>query len=235
MSEEIQAKAPNIRLDNRGFVIPDNEHYPVIPAVRYTPSYNKTKLVSVDGRSFFTVVDEENPVTLNQANLVKEDGVTYGKVYVAGEGYVADRTKALDAPEAASRANGCSRPLARVKNIRIARISAESVDPRYPILLAGLDGSSIENVQLEDIKVTYRGGLTMEHATEQRQLNTNWEYTQYQTKPSVQSLPWLVNTFFLKNEGLLPRVDWDEKIFKACICHIIKNNCMTRIFFFKTN
>lgn len=45
----------------------------------------------------------------------------------------------------------------------------------------------------------------------QRQLNTNWEYTQYQTKPSIQSLPWLVNTFFLKNEGLLPRVDWDEK------------------------
>ena len=179
--------------------------------MRYTPSYNKTKLVSVDGRSFFTVVDEENPVTLNQANLVKEDGVTYGKIYVAGEGYVADRTKALDAPEAASRANGCSRPLAKVKNIRIARVSAESVDPRYPILLAGLDGSNIENVQLEDIKVTYRGGLTMEHATEQRQLNTNWEYTQYQTKPSIQSLPWLVNTFFLKNEGLLPRVDWDEK------------------------
>lgn len=81
------------------------------------------------------------------------------------------------------------------KNIRIARVSAESVDPRYPILLAGLDGSNIENVQLEDIKVTYRGGLTMEHATEQRQLNTNWEYTQYQTKPSIQSLPWLVNTF----------------------------------------
>ena len=51
----------------------------------------------------------------------------------------------------------------------------------------------------------------MEHATEQRQLNTNWEYTQYQTKPSIQSLPWFVNTFFLKNEGLLPRVDWDEK------------------------
>ena len=157
------------------------------------------------------VVDEENPVTLNQANLVKEDVVTYGKVYVAGEGYVADRTKALDAPEAASRANGCSRPLAKVKNIRIAHVTAESVDPRYPILLAGLDGSNIENVQLEDISVTYRGGLTMEHATEPRQLNTNWEYTQYQTKPAVQSLPWLVNTFFLKNEGLLPRADWDEE------------------------
>lgn len=140
MSEEIQAKAPNIRLDNRGFVIPDNEHYPVIPAVRYTPSYNKTKLVSVDGRSFFTVVDEENPVTLNQANLVKEDGVTYGKIYVAGEGYVADRTKALDAPEAASRANGCSRPLAKVKILEL-HVSAQRVliqDTRFflPVLMA---------------------------------------------------------------------------------------------------
>jgi hypothetical protein len=27
----------------------------------------------------------------------------------------------------------------------------------------------------------------------------------------VQTLPWLVNSFFAKNEGLLPRVDWDEE------------------------
>lgn len=108
--------------------------------MRYTPSYNKTKLVSVDGRSFFTVVDEENPVTLNQANLVKEDGVTYGKIYVAGEGYVADCTKALDAPEAASRANGCSRPLAKVKILEL-HVSAQRVliqDTRFflPVLMA---------------------------------------------------------------------------------------------------
>lgn len=209
-SQEIAAKAPNVRLDNRGFVIPDAEEFPKLPAVRYVPSYNKTKIVSIDGRSSFAVVDEADPVRINPANLTEEDGVTYGKVYKEGEGYVTDKSHALSAPEAAARANGCSRKLAKVKNIRIAHVTAESVDPRYPILLAGLDGSNIENVQLEDICVTYRGGLTMEHATEQRQLNTNWEYTQYQTKPSVQSLPWLVNTFFLKNEGLLPRADWDE-------------------------
>ena len=38
------------------------------------------------------------------------------------------------------------------KIIRIARVSAESVDPRYPILLAGLDGSNIENVQLKILR-----------------------------------------------------------------------------------
>jgi len=50
----------------------------------------------------------------------------------------------------------------------------------------------------------------MEHAVEQRQLNTNWEYAQFETAPSVQTLPWLVNTFFLKEEGLLPRADWNN-------------------------
>lgn len=210
-TQELPAGEPDVRLDNRGFILPDTADYPSWPAVRYVPSYNKTKIVSVDGRSSFAVVDEANPVRINPANLEEADGQIYGKVYREGAGYVTDKSHPLSAVEAAARANGCSRELARVKNIRIAHIKAESVDPRYPILLAGLEGSQIENVCLEDISVTYRGGLTMEHAVEQRQLNTNWEYTQYQTKPSVQSLPWLVNTFFLKNEGLLPRADWDEK------------------------
>jgi hypothetical protein len=49
----------------------------------------------------------------------------------------------------------------------------------------------------------------MEDAIEQRQLNTTWAYTTYQGAPSTQLLPWLVNTFFSKNEALLPRVSWD--------------------------
>lgn len=208
--EKIQAEAPNVRLDNRGFILPDLPDYEKWPAVRYVPSYNKTRTVTVDGKSTFTIVDETDPLKSNPANFVEEDGRYYGKIYRDGRGYVKDTAQELAPMQAAARANGCSRPIARVKNIRIARVKAEEVDPRYPILLAGLDGSSIENVQLEDISVTWRGGLTMEHAVEQRQLNTNWEYTQYQTSPSVQSIPWLVNTFFLKNEGLLPRADWDE-------------------------
>jgi len=76
----------------------------------------------------------------------------------------------------------------------------------------GLVGNRIKNVSITNIKVEYRGGLSLEHAVEQRQLNTNWEYTQYgKEKSRVQSLPWLVNTFFLKNEGLLPRVEWDSQ------------------------
>src|ERR1700683_4927705 len=48
----------------------------------------------------------------------------------------------------------------------------------------------------------------MEDAIEQRQLNTTWPYTTYQGSPATQSLPWLVNTFFSKNEALLPRISW---------------------------
>lgn len=51
----------------------------------------------------------------------------------------------------------------------------------------------------------------MEHAVEQRQLNTEWKYSQFHAKKHVQSLPWLVNAFFLKNEGLLPRAEWDAE------------------------
>lgn len=75
----------------------------------------------------------------------------------------------------------------------------------------GLADSPVQRVSMKNITVEFRGGLSMEHAVEQRQLNTNWEYTQFGTRPSVQSLPWLVNTFFLKEEGLLPRVDWDKE------------------------
>lgn len=208
--DSVNAKAPNVRIDDMRFVIPDSDDYEKHPAVRYIPSYNETRLVSVDKKSSFCVIDDKNPLRVNEANFVLENGKYYGRVYAEGEGYVVDRSCELTKNEAMSRANGCARPIARVRNIRIANLKAESVDPRYPIILMGLDTSSIENVSLENISVTYRGGLLMEHAVEQRQLNTNWEYTQYQTRESVQSLPWLVNTFFLKNEGLLPRVDWSS-------------------------
>ncbi len=43
---------------------------------------------------------------------------------------------------------------------------------------------------------------------EQRQLGTYWVYSQSGSAPTVQKLPRLVNTFFSKCEGLLPRVAW---------------------------
>lgn len=103
---------------------------------------------------------------------------------------------------------GCEN-MAHVSDILIRDITVTNTDPRYPILLMGLTDSHIKNIILENISVEYRGGLSMEHAVEQRQLNTEWKYSQFHAKEHVQSLPWLVNAFFLKNEGLLPRADWD--------------------------
>ncbi len=104
-----------------------------------------------------------------------------------------------------------SADMASVKNIYIGNVKITNADPRYPILIMGLTDSHIRNVILENIEVEYRGGLSMEHAVEQRQLNTEWKYSQFHAKEQVQNIPWLVNTFFLKNEGLLPRADWDAE------------------------
>ncbi len=105
--------------------------------------------------------------------------------------------------------NGCGSGFAEINRVAIRNVTIKNADPRYPILLMGLTSSKLKNITLENIDVTYRGGLAMEHAVEQRQLNTNWKYSQYRTAKQIQSLPWLVNAFFSQNEALLPRVDFD--------------------------
>ncbi len=211
-SDEVIAKEPNVRLDNRNWVLPDRESYQLYPVKRYTPSYNKNKKVTVDGHTYFTVVDPKDPVRINYANFKEKDGAYYPLTYVQGEGYVPDETaKPIESERLACYANGNgSEHLAGVYNIEISNVTIKNADPRYPILLMGLTDSKIKNVVLRNIRAEFRGGLKMEHAVEQRQLNTNWEYSQFETKASVQTLPWLVNTFFLKEEGLLPRADWDK-------------------------
>lgn len=203
----------NIRLDNKNFVLPATKEYTVYPAKRYLPSNNRTKKVSVDGHSYFQIVDGDDPTRQNPANYHMEKGKYYALTYdVNTHSYVPDYTKELKEEELCFYANASgSDHIAAVYNIRIRNITATNVDPRYPIEIMGLVGSRVRNVQLENITVSYRGGLNLTHAIEQRQLNTNWEYNSSgKMKSSVQSLPWLVNTFFLKNEGLLPRVQWDK-------------------------
>jgi len=183
----LTAKEGNVRLDHRNWVLPNTPEYHSYPPKRYIPSYRKEKRVSVDGHTSFCIVNQEEPARSNPANSSREDQ----KYFYA---------------------NACgSERIAKVFNIEISNLTVTDADPRYPILIMGLTDSKIANVILKNISVTYRGGMKMEHAVEQRQLNTNWEYTQYQTAASVQTIPWLVNPFFLKEEGLLPRVDWDEK------------------------
>ena len=58
----------NVRIDNTEWVLPDKEGYSAYPAMRYVPSYNYTRKVTVDGHSYFNIVDEKDPVRLNPAN-----------------------------------------------------------------------------------------------------------------------------------------------------------------------
>lgn len=204
----------NVRLDNTNWVLPKKKDYTIYEAKRYTPSYNRSKKVSVDGHSYFTIVDSDKPCKINPVNYHEENGKYYEMRFNQDTlEYEPDYKREIEESSLVlyGNANG-SEDIAKVHNIIIRNITAKNVDPRYPIEIMGLNGNSIENVLIENIQVEYRGGLSLEHAVEQRQLNTNWEYHQNGKKDKlVQSLPWLVNTFFLKNEGLLPRVEWDKE------------------------
>ncbi len=178
----------DVRLDRAEWILPRQEGYDHYPPKRYTPQYNRSRTVTVDGQSSFQVTDQDDPVACNPVNLSSP---------------VPEKDKPLYA-----NASGCGE-LATVANIWIRNVKITNADPRYPILLMGLTDSHLKNITLENIEVEYRGGLTMEHATEQRQLNTDWKFSQFHAREKVQSLPWLVNAFFVKNEGLLPRADWN--------------------------
>ena len=52
----------------------------------------------------------------------------------------------------------------------------------------------------------------MQDAIDQRQLTSSYTSTPYGASAATQSLPWLVNPFFSKNEALLPRVSWDPSL-----------------------
>ncbi len=219
-SSEYPVSGSDVRLDNKNWILPKENSYHCYPVRRYSPCYNRTKTVTVDGHSFFEIIDDTDPVQCNPANYVEEDEQFYLNTWKsnntvqllpANGSYEADPAHELAERDLPLYANGigCS-DLASVENVLIRNVTITNADPRYPILLMGLTDSHIKNVTLENISVEYRGGLTMEHAVEQRQLNTEWKYSQFHAGEQVQNLPWLVNTFFLKNEGLLPRMDWDR-------------------------
>lgn len=210
--EAINAK-DDVRLDNSGWVLPNTEDYQVYPVARYSPSYNKNLSVSIDGVSSFNVVNPANPTRVNEANVAQVDGKFY--LYTWDEAqklYVPDMEKEVQQSDLVYYANAtAAEDFASVHDIQISNVTIKDVDPRYPILLAGLVDSKIKNVVIRDVDVTYRGGLSLAEATEQRQVGTYWVYVQSGSAPSVQRLPWLVNTFFSKTEGLLPRVSWDRE------------------------
>ncbi len=173
----------DVRLDQPQWVLPNvPDTYGSFPPVRFVPSYAKDTPAPVGGQSTpFEIVNPSAPTRLNPHS---------------------------SAPTDPRMANAVGGRVARVRNISIDRVTVEDADPRYPILIAGLVDNPIENVRISNVSVEYRGGLKMEHAVEQRQLDQKFDYTAYQAARASQSLPWLVNTFFSKAEALLPRIGW---------------------------
>ena len=209
-----------IRLDHPEWVLPRRADLPDWPAAGYLPSVRRDLQVSVDGRSFFSIPRTEDPCRINPANFeaVSEGGKTawYGKKWDAETGrYVRDPERPLREEELPLVANACGaapgNTIARAWNIRIRNLKVRDADPRYPILLQGLSDSRIRDVELENVDVRYRGGMRMDMAVEQRQLNTEWIFSQFGAAPDQQTVPWLVNSFFAKNEAWLPRADWNPE------------------------
>jgi polygalacturonase len=179
--------AKDLRLNDTGWILPNQPAtYGSYPPVRTIPSYNKSQEVNIGGASRpVIIVNPQAPTRLNPYSSRPTDPLSANAV---GVGF------------------------AQIRNVEIRNVVVEDADPRYPILLNGMVDHPIENVSLTNVVVEYRGGLTMRDAVDQRQITSNYASTPNGATAANQSIPWLVNPFFSKNEALLPRVSWDPSL-----------------------
>ncbi len=80
-----------------------------------------------------------------------------------------------------NRAHGPGGAVGTIRGVSISHIVATGVDGRFPIIIAGIPGHPVEDVRLSDIRISSRGGLSLEDAARQ---------------PAA-----LVNRFFLRGPG----------------------------------
>jgi polygalacturonase len=71
-----------------------------------------------------------------------------------------------------------------IKRISISNVTAYNADPRYGSIISGLPGHDVEDVKLSNIRLVYRGGLSLDDVAKQT--------------------PALVNTFFFRASGGVP-------------------------------
>lgn len=212
----------DVRLDNPQWILPQDssEAFQSIPAARYTPSYSRTRRISLDESSeaavspdefSFSVVDPADPCRINPANYREENGRYYALSWDEKEKcYQTDHSREIRREDLVRYANAVGRKeMASAWNIEIRNVTIRNCDPRYPILIHGLEDSRIRRVSIHDITAEFRGGLTQKMAVEQRQLNTVWRFRAFQSDLRYQILPWQVNGFFCQNEALLPRIRWN--------------------------
>jgi polygalacturonase len=75
-------------------------------------------------------------------------------------------------------------PVGSIRRVHISHVVAYDADPRYASIISGIPGHDVEDVTLSDIRLVYRGGITMDQVAKQ---------------PSD-----LVNTFFFRASGGVP-------------------------------
>ena len=63
-------------------------------------------------------------------------------------------------------------PYSTMRRINISNIVAYNVDSRYSMLISGLPDHPIEDVTLSNIRVVYKGGLSLDDAMQQRNTNS---------------------------------------------------------------
>jgi polygalacturonase len=194
----------DVRLTETNWILPNLPNlYGSYPPVRYLPSYDKSTRVSIGGGT-----SDSLPYGGDTTSPIPNE-TSHRPITIVNPAAPARLNPHSIKPDDPQFANAVGVGFARVHNIVIRNVVVEDADPRYPILLSGLVDHPIENVSISNVSVEYRGGLKMRDAVEQRQLNQAYNYTPYQGAPATQSLPWLVNAFFSKNEALLPRIGWD--------------------------
>lgn len=75
-------------------------------------------------------------------------------------------------------------PVGAIRRVNISNVVVYDADPRYASIISGVPGHSVEDVKLSDIRILYRGGITMEQVAQQ---------------PAD-----IVNTFFYRAQGGIP-------------------------------
>jgi hypothetical protein len=183
----------DVRVDNPQYILPNlPAQYGYFPPSRYAPSYDQSLTVPIGGGVSATgIVNQTDPAILNLAQPC------YGCT-----------TNPVDGDAIGPGAQGDG-SFAAVSNISISNLTVTDADPRYPIILAGLEGHPVRNVSLSNIAVQYRGGLTLQQAVENRNLHSNWSFHEY-GEDGLGLVPepvdWLGRS---ANEGYLPRIGWD--------------------------
>ncbi|MFT3780551.1 MAG: glycosyl hydrolase family 28-related protein [Nibricoccus sp.] len=64
-------------------------------------------------------------------------------------------------------------PVGAIRRVTISNVVVSDADARYASIIAGVPGHPIEDVLLSNIRIHYRGGLTMQHVAEQPTALTN--------------------------------------------------------------